>query len=408
MSFPVGAALDPSDRLGLSGLAVRMLKRGCPGLSEGQIDERLDELGAEVETGAGLRSSWLACEMLTRSVPDVVDLLRRMLADPHHNAKPLGRLQRETVAEVIESRNDDASLAGRALRRSLFAGHPHERFPLGTTTTVPRVELSDLRAHHSRHYGRKTTIFAFSGDITDERAARIAESLAEVLPPENESTPPPREPAPRATRHFTLVDKGGRHQTQLALGVLGTKPHDEDHTALCVANTAFGGTFTSRLMQEIRAKRGWSYGASSQLHASTVREAFSCSAAPAANDAAACLALMVKLIDDWRNDGLNADELEFCKAYLRRSYAFEVDTPKKRVQRKLHNMLLGFAPDYDAHYLERLAEVTLAGANDAVRRRIDPTALCIAAVASEEEQGSALREALVGLGTSDVLAADFE
>ncbi|MFP6687384.1 MAG: insulinase family protein, partial [Polyangiaceae bacterium] len=68
MSFPVGAALDPSDRLGLSGLAVRMLKRGCPGLSEGQIDERLDELGAEVETGAGLRSSWIACEMLTRSV----------------------------------------------------------------------------------------------------------------------------------------------------------------------------------------------------------------------------------------------------------------------------------------------------------------------------------------------------
>jgi zinc protease len=294
------------------------------------------------------------------------------------------------------------------LRRSLFAAHPHERFPLGTTTTVPRVELSDLRAHHGRYYGRKTTIFAFAGDISEEHAARITDSLSEVLPPENEAAPAPQEPTPRTSRHFTLVDKGGRHQTQLALGLLGTKPHDEDHTALCVANTAFGGTFTSRLMQEIRGKRGWSYGASSHLHASTVREAFSCSAAPAAGDAAACLALMVKLIEVWRNDGLSSDELEFCKAYLRRSYAFEVDTPKKRVQRKLHNMLLGFAPDHDAHYIERLGAVTLASANDAVRRRIDPTALCIAAVASEEEQGGALREALVGLDTSDVLAADFE
>src|SRR5262249_34669451 len=145
-----------------------------------------------------------------------------------------------------------------------------------------------------------------------------------------------------------------RTQTQMVIGGLGTHAHDPDHIALVVANTAFGGTFTSRLMQEIRAKRGWSYGASSLFGFDRQREAFSMWTAPSTTDAAACLTLELELLHTFREDGLTAEDLEFVKRYLVRSHAFEVDTARKRVHQRLDAALLDMPAGYHEHYLERV------------------------------------------------------
>jgi zinc protease len=408
VSFPVGAASDPKGKAGLSGLAMGMLKRGCPGFDAAEIETRLDSLGAEVDTGAGFASSMVACEVLTRSLDEVVELLSQMLAAPCHDRAQFGLLQRETVADIVESRNDDATLVVRALRRGLFAQHPHGTVALGTTATVAAIQPEDLSEHHERQHGRGSAIFAFAGDISAERAERISEILRAALPDTMATNSTPPEPSPRSGRHFTIVDKPARSQTQLAIGMLGTKPEDSDHTALCVANTALGGTFTSRLMQEIRAKRGWSYGASSQLSIGRIREAFSSHSAPTVEDAPACLALMVQLIEDWRDAGLSAAELDFCKGYLRRSHPFEIDTPKKRIRRRLQHLVLGLDNSFESSFLERLDAVTLDDANEAIRRRIDPRSMCFAAVTRAADAGEALREAASGIVSSEVLAVDFE
>ncbi len=155
----------------------------------------------------------------------------------------------------------------------------------------------------------------------------------------------------------------------------------------------FGGTFSSRLNQEVRAKRGWSYGASSGLTVSRVREAFTIWTAPGIEDAAECLKLELDLYERFCADGINQEELGFCQDYLRRSYAFEIDTAKKRLQQKLERALLELPEDFHARFIERVGNVTLADANAAVRRRLDPRNLWVAAVCTDADTGAGLRAA---------------
>jgi zinc protease len=131
----------------------------------------------------------------------------------------------------------------------------------GTASSLSRIKPDDLQALYRRVVRPENLIFAFSGDIDRPQAEALAEQIRSQLP----AGPAPRdevgEPALIAGRRLTFVDKPERTQTQILIGGLGTHPKDEDHLALHVANTVFGGTFTARLTQEVRAKRGWSYGA---------------------------------------------------------------------------------------------------------------------------------------------------
>ncbi|MFO0570791.1 MAG: insulinase family protein [Polyangiaceae bacterium] len=114
------------------------------------------------------------------------------------------------------------------------------------------------------------------------------------------------------------------------IGGLGTHPHDADHIALHVANTVLGGTFTARLMNEIRSKRKRSYGAYSNLPYDRHRQAFSMWI-PKATDAAECIKVELSLLRAWWEKGITARELAWAKRYLVRSHAFSVDTPLQRV-----------------------------------------------------------------------------
>ena len=147
-------------------------------------------------------------------------------------------------------------------------------------------------------------------------------------------TPVP-EPTLRPGRHLVLVDKPERTQTQILIGCLGTHAHDEDHVALHVGNTIFGGTFTARLMNEVRSKRGWSYGAYSSLPYDRHRRGFSLWTFPKASDAAACITLELDLLAKWWKDGVTPKELAWAKRYLVRSHAFAIDTAGKRVGQML-------------------------------------------------------------------------
>src|SRR5690606_30210700 len=108
--------------------------------------------------------------------------------------------------------------------------------------------------------------------------------------------------------------------------------------ALATANCAFGGTFSSTLMQAIRVDRGWSYGASSSLTTARIRELFGIWTAPASDDAPACLALELDLLARFADD-LDERTLTFAKNHIRAAWPFEIDTPEKRIAQKLDRLL---------------------------------------------------------------------
>jgi zinc protease len=408
VAFRSGSAHDPPGKDGLARVVARMLRRGARGMTAHQIEEGIDALGAELGADVSVSALSVHFEVIRRSLDPMVDLVQNLLAHPTFDEVELARLLRESEAEIVEARDDDRTLASRAFRRTLFANHPYGRRISGNMATLRGLGQGDVRAFYERHACRANAIVIISGDVTVEEGRAVADRLLAGLP-EGERVPDPVPPPTAAKgRHLVFVDKPDRTQMQMVIGGLGTDAHDADHVPLYVANTAFGGTFTSRLMQEVRAKRGWSYGASSRVGFDRQRDAFTMWTAPAATDAAACLALQLELLHAFREEGVTEEELAFVKRYLVRSHAFDIDTARKRVHHSLEADLYALPPRYHEDYIAHVEAVTREAANAAVRARLSEDDLVIGVVGTHAEIGEAIAKAIPNLASVTVAPFDVE
>lgn len=408
VALRTGALEDPPGAEGAVRLLARLMRRSGGGRSAEENDQLVEGMGATL--GAEVSASAVVFQgaVISRSLERFVDFLVDTLARPSLPEDELARLKRETEAELTEALDDDRGLVRRWFRRRLFEGHPYARPAGGSLAGIRAATLPMLKELYRKLVATENLVIAMSGDVDEARAARLVERLTEALPhgsPREDHTP---EPAVKPGRHLVIVDKPERTQTQILIGGLGTHPSDADHFPLAVANTAFGGTFTARLMQEVRAKRGWSYGAYSSLPFDRRRQAFSLWTFPKAGDAAACIALELEMLESFCEKGLKPAELSWAKRYLVRSHAFSVDTAAKRVGMKLDAELYGLPTGYYTRYVDHLKAVTLEQANLAVKTRLSVEDLLITVVGTESVVGDAIRAAIPRLASSDVVPYDAE
>lgn len=403
-----GSSHDPEGREGALNLALRTLRRGTRTRTAVQIDTQLDRAGAELSTSCDASSAMLHLTVIRRNLEAALDLFAEILTEALLPPEELAQVAREVRADLIDSRDDDRTLAGRFFRRTLFAKHPYGRPSAGTADRVGSLTRDDALLAWLQASRRDNVIIAANGDITEEELQRFAERVSAGLPSE---APLPQEmPAPKAPRgrNLVLVDKPERTQTQIYIGGLGTHPRDRDHHALVLGNTIFGGTFSARLMREIRSKRGWSYGASSRLGRDRAREAWSMWTFPAAADAPACVATQLDLLERLLDRGVNARELSFARSYLSRGYAFETDTPGKRLWQRIEVDLLDLPDGYYTRYLDKLRAVTLDEVNAALRRRLSSENLVLSVVCTASELRPDLERAVTGLKSSRVVPFDTD
>jgi len=408
IAFRMGALEDPQGGEGSVRLLGRLMRRSAGGRSAEQNDALIEGLGASL--GADVTQSTITFHgaVIARSLDRFEELLVDAVARPALPEDELERLKRETLAELTEMLDNDSSLVRRWFRKTLFAGHPYGRSAAGTRAGVESATIARLRGLYPRLINRQNLVVALSGDVTSERAARFAASIAEALPEGERLLDRTPDPSFAAGRRLVFVDKPERTQTQILIGGIGTHPQDPDHFALALANTAFGGTFTARLMQEVRVKRGWSYGAYSNLPFDRRRQAFSMSTFPKAADTPACIELELDMLEAFRKQGLKKSELGWAKRYLMRSHAFAIDTAAKRVGLRLDSALYELPENYYSGYLDALRGVTLEQANEAVRARLSDENLLVAVVGTESVLGEDVKKAVRGLSSHTTVRYDAD
>ncbi|EYF03153.1 M16 family metallopeptidase [Chondromyces apiculatus] len=408
VAFRSGAGHDPAGREGLARITARMLRRGAEGYTAARIEETTDSLGGELSVDVGFSASSVHLEVIKRSLDPFAGLGATVLSRPTFEVRELERLLREAEAEIIESQDLDQVLCSRAFRRTLFTSHPYGRPSEGTVRTLRTITGDDVRAFYRQHYTRRNAVVAISGDVDQHEAQDLVARILADLPEGTPATDPIPPPLQRPGRHLVFVDKPERTQAQLIVGSLGTDAHDADHVPLLIANTVLGGTFSSRLMQEIRVKRGWSYGAYSHVSYDRHRDAFSVGSSPAANDASACLKLTLEMLQAFIERGVTEDEFEFAKRYLIRSHAFDIDTARKRVHQSLVEALLDMPVGYHESYVARLEAATLAEANAAIHTRLSFDNLVLSVVGTHADIGQAIQDVIPGLSSVEVLPPGFD
>jgi zinc protease len=408
LSLRSGAVHDPAGREGLTRVMARMLRRGAEGLPARVIEDTLDRLGGELSEGVAASRIQLHATVLRRNADAFVDLVSKVIGTPTFPEDELGMLLRETRGEILEARDNDGAVCRRFHDHAVYARHPYGRTVRGTTKSLERLDVEAVRASYATHFKRGNVVLGMSGDASVEDAIRWGTALVERLPDGGPVADPTQDPAPLEGRRLVFVDKPDRTQTQILVGAMGTHPRDPDHLPLVVANAVLGGTFTARMMREIRSKRGWSYGASSRLQVDRARRGFSMSAFPAATDCAKCVALELELLRTWVEGGITPRELGFMQKFLVRSWAFEIDTAQKRVDHALDVETLALPADYYAGYREHVRGVTLDAANAAVKNRIDPSRLVVTVLGTAKDLADEVAKAIPDLASVTVVPYDRE
>jgi zinc protease len=408
LSLRNGSADDPPGKSGLARIAIRMLRRGCEGLGAEEIDFRIDALGAEMAVDASPSNISIQAQVIARNVDAFVDLLARLTSTPTFPDDQLERLKRESVAEIIEARDNDRVVAQKAMQRTLFEGHPYGNNAGGTTRSIPAITRADVLAFYRRYVVQGNVVIGLAGDVTTQHATELARRLVAALGPGASAPDDVIEPRMLPGRRLLVVDKPERTQTQILVGTLGTSPHDDDHVPLIVANAVFGGTFTSRLMKEIRSKRGWSYGASARVSIDRHRQAWVMWTFPAAQDCGPCLKLSIELLEAWVTGGVTPREVGFIQRYLIRSHAFDVDTAAKRLHHELDVELFGLPHDYFSGWIEHVRSVTPEAASAAVRSHIHADDLLAVVVGTASQVLEPLRAAMPRLDEASVVPFDAE
>ncbi len=249
-------------------------------------------------------------------------------------------------------------------------------------------------------------VFGIAGDVDAGDAAKAIGRHFATLP--SGGSEPPARPtiARRQGMRLTLVDKPERTQSQILLGQPAPRWQDPDFLALQVATTAFGGTFTARLMDEIRSKRGLSYGASARLGQGRGAKALVAHVFPSLEQTPETLELVLGLWRTWVADGVTEREVEFARGYLAKSFAFSVATPEDRLELRAALELSGMPRDFADTFAARVTKVERADTMRALAQ-LSPGDLEIVIVSTADELLPKLKEAKLLEGiTVDVVPYD--
>ncbi|HEU5056820.1 MAG TPA: pitrilysin family protein [Kofleriaceae bacterium] len=386
VAVPRGGALDPPGLEGFTRHTAELARRGAGGMDRAHFDDAVDRLGASLDVEVD--RDWLALSgtCLERNLDRAVALAAAVLADPMMSAREHEVLQRETLAEIDEVRDDDGTLVERYFQMQCAPGHVYGRTLIGTADSLARLDREAAARHHRALWTADGMVIGVAGPITPARAREVAGALEAAVAGRTPIAPPaPSVPEPPPGRRLFLIDKPQRTQCQLWIGHLAPAYGTADFLALMPVETAFGGMFSSRLMQEIRVKRGWSYGAGCRIYRSRAPHWFRISLAPTREVAADALSLTLELFEQLASGGITDAEHEFAVRHLTGGMLFSQATPRQRMRQAVRHRMLGLDASYPRQVGAALERLPAADARAAATRWLRPRDLCITLIATADD-----------------------
>jgi zinc protease len=393
LALASGAADDrPSDD-GLTNFATELMARGAGGKTRAELDRAFDALGTGLDPVTDLDGTYFEVTVLRDKLDAALTLLSDVVTRPDFPSSEADKLRREIAAQLDELRDDDGQLVRRFFARQLYGEHPYGRTIIGTERTLPRLDAARAREWYARTVTSDGLLVGFAGDVAPSEAQALAERAFGALPRGDAGMHRYPDPPTRRGMRITIVDKPERTQSQILWGQPAPQWGTPDFFALQVATCAYGGTFTARLMNEVRSKRGFSYGASARLGQGRGRKALVAHIFPSLEQTPEALRLVLDLHREWVEGGITQEELEFARGYLARSFAFTMATPEDRLELAIGCSVAGLPVDHAARFPERISAVTLEDTRRAMRTWLTPRDLEVCIVSTADALVPRLRDA---------------
>ena len=394
VAFPAGSGFDTADKSGLAGLTLGLLSQGAEGMNEDDISRRLADVGAQMGGNFDADRAGVSIRTLSSKAEreEALTVMARMLQRPLFPEAVLAREKTRLIAALKEAETRPESIAGKAFSKAVFGSHPYGFQGSGEIDTVEKLQRSDLDNFYTAHYGAKTAVVALMGDISRAEAEEIAQRLTGELPPGGASDQIAA--VSKLSSASTLRIAHPATQSHILLGAPGVSRADADYFSLYVGNYILGGGgFVSRLMQEVREKRGLAYSVYSYFIPMQQPGAFQIGLQTRKDQADEAFKLVHKTLQDFVEKGVSEKELTAAKQNILNGFPLRIDSNKKILE---YLAVIGFYHlplTYLDDFQTKISKVTVADVNAAFKRKINPDVLATVIVGSPEEKAQLAKTA---------------
>lgn len=385
LTFAAGSSQD-GDTPGLAMMTNAMFDEGVPGKDVTAIAQGFEGLGAQFGNGAYRDMAVLSLRSLSDPTQreQSLALFEQVIGQPTFPEASLNRIRNQMLASFEQQKQDPGKLASIALFQKLYGDHPYGHPTEGTPDSVARIETKSLRAFYERAYTAGNAVIAVVGDLTREQAEAIAEKVSSALP-QGPALPPLPKPTPPvgSAEHIEYPSA----QTHLLMAQQGIERGDPDQAALTVGNQILGGGgFGARLMEEVREKRGLTYGVYSGFTAMAVPGPFSISLQTRADQSEGTQALVTDIVRTFLADGPTAKEVDNAKRQLAGSFplstASNADIAAQLGAIGFYDLPL----DYLERFMNQVQALTVEQIKDAMARHLDPDRFVVITAGPTVEQ----------------------
>jgi zinc protease len=381
-----GSRQDPSGQEGLANLTARGLLLGSLNRSVNTINEEVDFMGASLNASVGKDVATLSLRILKKDLDKGFDLFMEALRRPAFPEEEIRREIEKTLAAIQSEEDEPGEVAEKEFQKTLFLRNPYGHPVEGTKESVPRLKREAVLQFYQTYYHPNNSILAVVGDIT------VEEIKKEIIPhliqwPMAEIPKVPFTGAFANERKIIKIDRGIT-QANIVLGHAGISRDNPNFYPFTVMNYILGGGgFTSRLVEEIRIKRGLAYSVVSYFDAGKYPGSFQIVLQTKNSSARESISIALQQMERIRKDPVSEKELEGAKKYLIGSFPLRLDTQGKLASFITAVEYHGLGFDYASRYPSLIRSVTKEDVLRVAQKYLFPEKTILVVVANLKEAG---------------------
>jgi predicted Zn-dependent peptidase len=392
-----GAAADPTGKYGLASFTAAMLDEGAGKYNALDLADAVEFLGASLTTGSSFDSSLVNLHTPASKLDQALPLLADVVLRPTFAQNEIDRIRKERLAALLQARDNPASVAAAAFARLVYgAGHRYGTLTMGTESSNSGISAEDMRAFYTANYQPQNAGIIVVGDITPQSVLPKLQQAFGSWKNGAAIAKPTLPPVPQsAARQIYLIDKPGAAQSQIRMGGVGVPRMTPDYYILDVLNTMLGGSFTSRLNQNLREEHGYTYGAGSAFDMRATAGPFYAAAGVQTDKTVESLTEFFKEVDGMRTPP-PVDELNKVRNLLALGFPGEFETTSNMAGKLTELFVYGLEDSFFGEYVPRIEAVTATELERASKQYIASDRFTVVVVGDLSKIEQPIRDANFG------------
>ena len=380
-----GSVYDSPGKEGLARITASLLKKGTSHLNAIEIFNEIDLLGGEIECSADLDYSIAVGEFLSKNWDKGFDIFTDIILNPVFDEKEVERKKKKTLGEVIARKDNPGIVANLHFSKFLFKENPYGKPISGTESSINNITRNDIINFYNKHYSPENSILVIAGDFEEEKAMnKLYSTLSKWTANPDKDKPVVKSPSLEGI-NILIVDKPDLTQSQIRLGNVGINKNSDDYFAVRVMSNILGGGFNSRLNNEVRVKRGLTYGITSRFNTPLYPGEFVISTFTKNKTILETIEIILGEIKKIRTENVFEKELKGSQKYITGLYPLSIETLELMSKQLTDIEFFGLDDKYVENYRKNTLSVGIDDVKYSAQKYLQTDNLAVVAVSNMKE-----------------------